>query len=132
MFFLIWYRCLFFIYLFWYYHALFFDTFSIMIWTMTSLVFRRILIACVSGWSFHRWGATLMNSFLFNVGLILLCSIRLVSPIVSFLTCTFKVELLLISSNVGAGDDCFELGILFKAGLMNHFSTKLLNVLLCF
>lgn len=24
----------------------------------------------------YRWGATLMNSFLFNVGLILLCSIR--------------------------------------------------------
>ena len=29
--------------------------------------------------SVHRWGATLMNSFLFNVGLILLCSIRLAS-----------------------------------------------------
>lgn len=25
---------------------------------------------------FYRWGATLMNSFLFNVALILLCSIR--------------------------------------------------------
>ncbi|KAL8551865.1 hypothetical protein ACS0TY_000781 [Phlomoides rotata] len=26
-----------------------------------------------------KWGATLMNSFLFNVGLILLCSIRLLT-----------------------------------------------------
>ncbi|XP_028082510.1 LIMR family protein At5g01460-like [Camellia sinensis] len=27
---------------------------------------------------YHRWGATLMNSFLFNVGLILLCSISVI------------------------------------------------------
>ncbi|KAG2295005.1 hypothetical protein Bca52824_041674 [Brassica carinata] len=36
-----------------------------------------------------KWGATLMNSFLFNVGLILLCSIRLVHLCDSILATAF-------------------------------------------
>lgn len=39
-----------------------------------------LLVTWHLGWiDSYRWGATLMNSFLFNVGLILLCSIRLAS-----------------------------------------------------
>lgn len=50
------------------------------------LVFSNIVWYCF----LSRWGATLMNSFLFNVALILLCSIRLAS----FALFSFSLNLL--------------------------------------